>query len=235
MALGQDDQRQILRNEHGSAAYHRFLQSLGWTVDVSKHKGFLAGLDGVGLSTGRYSVYYASSTFELMFHVVTCMPTKPNDPQQIHKKRQVGNDHVHIVWSDHTREYRPSTISSQFNDVHIVIYPLANQLYRIQIHTKKGVVPPFGPLQDGMVVTGEVLGPMVRATALNANRARRYSTPGYGRPYPTRKKAIDEIVQRHSMRLPPQEFLSRMLRGTFWAKGKGTWFVRSLIPPLLLL
>jgi hypothetical protein len=76
------------------------------------------------------------------------MPTKWSDKQQIHKKRQVGNDHVNIVWSDHNRDWLAGTISSHFNDVHIVIYPLKNEMFRIQILTKDHV-PSFGPLQVG--------------------------------------------------------------------------------------
>lgn len=74
------------------------------------------------------------------------------DEQQILKKRHVGNDLVHIVWSEHSREYRPSTITSQFNDAHIVIYPLPNGLFRIQIFRKDDRTL-FGPLCDGMVVS----------------------------------------------------------------------------------
>jgi Rap/ran-GAP len=40
---------------------------------------------------------------------------------------------VHIIWSEHERDYSPTTITSQFNDAHIVIYPLKNGLFRIQI------------------------------------------------------------------------------------------------------
>ena len=170
-----------------------------------------------------------------MFHVVTMMPSKSQeqDEQQIHKKRQVGNDHVHVVWSEYGREYRPSTISSQFNDAHIVIMPMRSPnkqanaavngaaiptsaaagslgtacldalpvslhhgLYRVSIFTKSSV-PSFGPLQDNMVVSGRLLPSLVRLTALNANRAIRYATAGYGRPYPTRQKYIDEILAKH--------------------------------------
>lgn len=54
----------------------------------------------------------------------------------ISQKRHVGNDTVHIVWSEHGRNYSPNTITSQFNDAHVIIYPLHNGLYRIQIAKK---------------------------------------------------------------------------------------------------
>jgi hypothetical protein len=58
---------------------------------------------------------------------------------QVAKKRHVGNDFVHIVWSEHKRDYNPDTIVSQFNDAHIVIYPLPSGLFRIQIFKKEKV------------------------------------------------------------------------------------------------
>ena len=55
------------------------------------------------------------------------------------QKRHVGNDNVHVVWSKHKRDYSPTTITSQFNDAHIVVYPLPNGLFRIQIFKKAKV------------------------------------------------------------------------------------------------
>ena len=67
------------------------------------------------------------------------MPTNATDDQQIHKKRHVGNDIVHIVYSEHTKDYHPETITTQFNDAHVIVYPLANGLYRIQVYRKENV------------------------------------------------------------------------------------------------
>jgi len=142
------------------------------------------------------------------------MPTSPGDPQQIHKKRQVGNDHVHVVWSENERDYHPSTISSDFNDTHIVIYPRNKDLLRIQIFSKDKV-PPFGPLQNGMLVRREALASLVRQTALNANRAIRFSTPGYDRPYPTRKRYIEDIVSRHTLNVSKAEILQLFYTGRY--------------------
>eukprot|EP00494_Astrolonche_serrata_P023422 UN23680 len=92
-----------------------------------------------------------------MYHVVTRMPNKPNDPQQIPKKRHIGNDHVKIIWSDHYRDYLHTTISSCFNFVNIIIYPHRTPgLYRIRI-IKEKQIGNFGPLWDGMHVREEVL------------------------------------------------------------------------------
>ena len=44
-----------------------------------------------------------------------------------------GNDEIHIVWTEHWRDYRRGVIPTEFCDVLIVIYPLNNNLYRIQV------------------------------------------------------------------------------------------------------
>jgi hypothetical protein len=55
------------------------------------------GLDRNG-ANGKSSIYYADHSNELMFHVVTMMPSVKNDEQQIDKKKFISNDSVHIVW-----------------------------------------------------------------------------------------------------------------------------------------
>lgn len=208
-------QQDILHNEKGSRAYELFLSQLGWEVDMQTHRGFVGGLDTnpKSLSNGKSTLYYASSHSEVMYHVVTMMPTKASDPQQIDKKRHVGNDYVHIVWSDNaTQAYDPSTITSHFNDVQIVIYPLRKAqrgLFLIKIHTKDKV-PPFGPLQSGMVIHQADLARLVRQTAMNANRVCRSQTMLYVRPYPTRKKLVDEIVERYAVEYKESQLLTML-------------------------
>ncbi|TYZ68609.1 hypothetical protein PybrP1_009755 [[Pythium] brassicae (nom. inval.)] len=212
---GQQSQHEILRNDRGSAAYERFLAQLGWEVELAAHRGFAGGLDvnPRSLSTGATTLYFANSHSEVAFHVVTKMPTKPSDPQQIDKKRHVGNDFVHIVWSDNSASaYDPGTITSHFNDVQIVLYPLRKAqrgLVHVQIFSKDKV-PLFGPLQSGMVVHELNLAALVRQTAMNANRVCRSLTSLYVRPYPTRKKLVDEIVERYAVEYKETQLLTHL-------------------------
>lgn len=53
--------------------------------------------------------------------------------------RHLGNDEVHIVWSEHTRDYRRGIIPTEFGDVLIVIYPMKNYMFSIQIMKKPEV------------------------------------------------------------------------------------------------
>ena len=227
----QDDQKIIFRNDSKSPLYGEFVRGLGWPIDIATHRGYLGGLDPK-LTTGVTAPYYANSIMEVIFHEITSMPTAPNDNQQIHKKRHVGNDIVHIVYSEDTSDYAPTTITSQFNDAHIVVYPLSNGLFRIQVYRKENIQI-FGPLIHGMCVNKELLAPLVRQTAINANRYVRYSTEGYTRPFPTRfvlffyfvflyffylfffvtfrRRALDEIVERFKVSRPYEELVNELL------------------------
>ena len=46
---------------------------------------------------------------------------------------------MHIVWSEHYRDYRHGIVNTDFAHVMIVIYPLKNHLFRIQIIKKPKV------------------------------------------------------------------------------------------------
>jgi len=207
---GQDDQKVILSNDSKSPLYREFVRGLGWTIDVAQHRGYLGGLDPK-LTTGASSPYCANSIMEVVFHEVTAMPTNAADPQQIHKKRHVGNDIVHIVYSDHCRDYSPETITTQFNNAHIIVYPLPNGLFRIQIYRKENVAL-FGPLLHGMAVNKKLLPILVRQTAINANRYVRYNTEGYTRPYPTRRKALEEIAKRYKIQKKYEDVLTEIIQ-----------------------
>lgn len=118
-----------------------------------------------------HCIYYATSQLELIYHVATLMPTIEGDDQQISKKRHVGNDHVNIIWSENSHNYRNYTVPSQYNSVHIIIYPLKNNLFRVQIFKKDQKLIAF-PWIDNAVLDQKTLVPMVRLMALNAHRSK---------------------------------------------------------------
>ncbi|MGH0171161.1 UNVERIFIED_CONTAM: hypothetical protein FKN15_060380 [Acipenser sinensis] len=194
VAEGQEDKHSILTNTSGSQAYEDFVSGLGWEVNLTNHCGFLGGLQR-NKSTGFSTPYFATSTVEVMFHVSTRMP--PDSDDSLTKKlRHLGNDEVHIVWSEHTRDYRRGIIPTEFGDVLIVIYPMKNHMYSVQI-MKKPEVPFFGPLFDGAIVDGKILPTMVRATAINASRALKSLIPLYQNFYEERARYLDTIVHHH--------------------------------------
>nr|XP_028576464.1 ral GTPase-activating protein subunit alpha-1 isoform X14 [Podarcis muralis] len=200
VAEGQEDKHSILTNTGGSQAYEDFVAGLGWEVNLTNHCGFMGGLQK-NKSTGLTTPYFATSTVEVMFHVSTRMPSDSDD-SLTKKLRHLGNDEVHIVWSEHTRDYRRGIIPTEFGDVLIVIYPMKNYMFSIQI-MKKPEVPFFGPLFDGAIVNGKILPIMVRATAINASRALKSLIPLYQNFYEERARYLQTIVQHH---LDPSTF-----------------------------
>ncbi|XP_042533860.1 ral GTPase-activating protein subunit alpha-1 isoform X5 [Dipodomys spectabilis] len=194
VAEGQEDKHSILTNTGGSQAYEDFVAGLGWEVNLTNHCGFMGGLQK-NKSTGLTTPYFATSTVEVIFHVSTRMPSDSDD-SLTKKLRHLGNDEVHIVWSEHTRDYRRGIIPTEFGDVLIIIYPMKNHMFSIQI-MKKPEVPFFGPLFDGAIVNGKVLPIMVRSTAINASRALKSLIPLYQNFYEERARYLQTIVQHH--------------------------------------
>ncbi|XP_069320366.1 ral GTPase-activating protein subunit alpha-1 isoform X9 [Eulemur rufifrons] len=194
VAEGQEDKHSILTNTGGSQAYEDFVAGLGWEINLTNHCGFMGGLQK-NKSTGLTTPYFATSTVEVIFHVSTRMPSDSDD-SLTKKLRHLGNDEVHIVWSEHTRDYRRGIIPTEFGDVLIIIYPMKNHMFSIQI-MKKPEVPFFGPLFDGAIVNGKVLPLMVRATAINASRALKSLIPLYQNFYEERARYLQTIVQHH--------------------------------------
>ncbi|XP_041431272.1 ral GTPase-activating protein subunit alpha-1 isoform X9 [Xenopus laevis] len=200
VADGQEDKHSILSNTGGSQDYEDFLAGLGWEVNLANHCGFLGGLQR-NKSTGFSTPYFATSIVEVMFHVSTRM-LSDSDDCLTKKLRHLGNDEVHIVWSEHSREYRRGIVPTEFGDVLLVIYPMKNHMFSIQI-MKKPEIPFFGPLFDGAIVNGKILPGLVRATAINGSRALKSLIPLYQNFFEERMRYLDSITRQH---LEPSTF-----------------------------
>ncbi|KAL5008782.1 hypothetical protein ScPMuIL_014363 [Solemya velum] len=194
IAEGQEDRQSVLSNDGGSKSYEEFVAGLGWEVELELHQGFLGGLQQ-NKTTGETAPYFATSTYEVIFHVSTRMPSGTEESMHV-KMRHLGNDEVHIVWSEHVRDYRRGIIPTEFGDVLIIIYPLPNGLCRIQIN-RKPELPHFGPLFDGAMVDHLVLPGLVRATAINASRVKRSLLPLYHSYFEERTLCLDTIINQH--------------------------------------
>jgi len=188
LAEGQEDARSLLQNNRGSESFNQFMTTMGWVVDHSNHNGYSGGLDA---DTGRYTIYYCNSQIEISYHVNTMI----NDTES--KRMLLGNDSVSIIWSEHGRDYNPNLLSSQFNDVHIVIYPQPSGMYRVQI-LRKPKITLFGPLLDDMLVNRECLSTMLRQTAVTANRnVNLRPNKNYVKPVTTRLTTLRGLVDKY--------------------------------------
>ena len=209
VAEGQEDKHSILSNATGSQAYEEFVSGLGWEVELDSHTGFMGGLSKNRV-TGETSVYYATSFVEIMFHVATRMPSS-SEESMLSKTRHLGNDEVHVVWSEHWRDYRRGILPTEFCDVLIIVYPLKGngRLFRVQI-SRKPDVPYFGPLFNDVIVDGKILPGLIRATAINASRAKRSMLSHYQSHYEERYMTLTGLISAHKSKTTFEDFATQV-------------------------
>ena len=195
---GQKEQNSILKNDWNSVSEEckSFFSSLGELIDLSNHKWFNGKLDTTNFTNGRYQIFYSNERFEVMFHVAPLLPTDLKDDQQIYKKRHIGNDNIHLIWSEHQFDYDPQTITSQFNDAHIIIYPLKfiKDFYRVVINKKNDIK--FGPLFNEILLNKNELSTLVRWTAIISDRIVRLNTSEYNLPSIMFKNSLNSFKEK---------------------------------------
>ncbi|KCV70011.1 hypothetical protein H696_03478 [Fonticula alba] len=92
-----------------------------------------------------------------MFHVSTLLPYNPSDPQQIQRKRHIGNDVCLIIFheGDPAVGFDPTTLRSQFTHIQAVVRPIRSRRpfvasqtpvprYRMEVCARDDV-PEFAP------------------------------------------------------------------------------------------
>ena len=59
-----------------------------------------------------------------MFHVSTLLPHTESEPQQLQRKRHIGNDIVAVVFQDPDTPFTPDMITSNFLHAFILVQPI---------------------------------------------------------------------------------------------------------------
>ncbi|KAF9109351.1 hypothetical protein BGX27_007698 [Mortierella sp. AM989] len=218
-----------------SKDFSRFLDCLGWPIQVETHSGFLGQLNKDICHT---TPYFANRNSEVIFHVPYLMRSSGLDVPLTQDHKLVDNfrsvtahDQVAIVWvEDRERMVNLLPLIDQGVMVFILIHPLgadsAGGLFWIRIliqgaHTTAGsvrlVANPLmiGPLADGMLVSRHSLGSLVRNTAISADKACRLMTDTYTEPSAVRARYIQEILQMHQPEEP--ESIAEFYRTMFTA------------------
>ncbi|PSN44994.1 hypothetical protein C0J52_25364, partial [Blattella germanica] len=94
------------------------------------------------------AVYEVFKDREIIFHVSTLLPYRDSDPQQLQRKRHIGNDIVAIVFQESNTPFSPDMIASHFLHAFIVVQVLdpnsPNTRYKVSV-TARDDVPFFGP------------------------------------------------------------------------------------------
>merc|ERR550519_2494577 len=121
-----------------------FLEMLGSKILLGQHTGYRGGLDIQYGQTGRHSVYTEYQGKEVMFHVSTLLPFSESDPQQLQRKRHIGNDIVSVVFQEGPTPFSPDMVTSHFLHAYIVVQPVDTDKYKVSV-TARSDVPYFGP------------------------------------------------------------------------------------------
>ncbi|KAK7477903.1 hypothetical protein BaRGS_00030812, partial [Batillaria attramentaria] len=146
--FGQTSEEELFGNASHGPALDEFLDFIGHRVQLKDFAGFRGGLDTLHCQTGVESVYTVFRGKEVMFHVSTLLPHTSGDPQQLQKKRHIGNDIVTIVFQEENTPFMPNIIASHFLHCFIVIQPINpntdHTSYKVCV-TARADVPRFGP------------------------------------------------------------------------------------------
>ncbi|XP_063409687.1 rap1 GTPase-activating protein 1-like isoform X3 [Mytilus trossulus] len=144
----QTKEEELFSNVNHSPAMEEFLLTIGDRVKLKDFQGFRGGLDNVQSQTGEESVYTQFKEREIMFHVSTLLPFTDGDPQQLQRKRHIGNDIVVIVFQEENTPFVPNMIASHFLHSFIVVQPIDpntdHTKYKVSVAARSDV-PQFGP------------------------------------------------------------------------------------------
>ncbi|XP_046547125.1 rap1 GTPase-activating protein 1-like isoform X3 [Haliotis rubra] len=146
--FGQTFEEDLFGNVTHSPAMEEFLQLIGDKVQLKDFKCFRGGLDTLHDQTGLESVFTHYRDSEIMFHVSTMLPHTDGDPQQLQRKRHIGNDIVAIIFQEENTPFIPNMIASHFLHSYIVVQPINpntdHTAYKVCITSRKDV-PKFSP------------------------------------------------------------------------------------------
>ncbi|XP_050414860.1 rap1 GTPase-activating protein 1 isoform X3 [Patella vulgata] len=146
--FGQTTEEELFGNVSHGPAMEEFLDLIGDHVSLKHFKGFRGGLDTLHGQTGLESLYTHFNNREVMFHVSTMLPHTDGDPQQLQRKRHIGNDIVAIIFQEENTPFVPDMIASHFLHTYIVVQPIDSNTdhtkYKVSV-TARNDVPTFGP------------------------------------------------------------------------------------------
>lgn len=158
---GQTREDDMFSNNEMSSGFREFLETLGDVINLKDWNGYTGGLDTNKNMTGTHSVFTKFHDQQIMFHVAPMLPHDPECPQQLERKRHLGNDVVVIVYMDNENQahgdpegdpapYLPTTIRTHFQHILAVVQrdpnTAANEKTRYRLNiSRKSDVPGFGP------------------------------------------------------------------------------------------
>lgn len=179
-----------------------FLHILGDRIELSGWKGFRGGLDTRNNATGKTSVYTEYEGFPVMYHVSGLLPFSREDPQQIERKRHLGNDIVVIVFNEGNTPFDPTTITSHYNHAFLVVqvHQRNPTQYRLALICKDGVLPSRPHIRPEIIEdpTSPHFREFLLKKLINTERAAMYAPDFSHKDSRTRKTLLNDLGNNFS-------------------------------------
>jgi len=194
---GQNHEDQYFSNclEPGDAL-DEFLSILGERIELQNWTGYRGGLDTKNNATGTHSVYTEYGGYPIMFHVSGLLPLSTADPQQIERKRHLGNDIVVIVFKEGNTPFDPLTITSHYNHAFLVVqlHQRNPTQYRLSLICKEGV-PPSRPgiRAPGIAEKSDFLREWMLKKLINTERTAMYAPDFFHKDSRTRRTLLNDL------------------------------------------
>ncbi|XP_033180663.1 GTPase-activating Rap/Ran-GAP domain-like protein 3 isoform X3 [Bombus impatiens] len=211
---GQTTDDEMLSNEKGSPDFDKFLEIVGERIELKNWDKYRGGLDVKGDMTGNESYYTVYAGHEVMYHVSTMLPYSKDNPQQLERKRHIGNDIVNIIYTDDSNAidtFNPNCIKSQFTHVFAVVSAEENgKGWRVAIYCDENV-PLFGPSLPCPPVFEDpyTLREFLLVKLINGEKAT-FNTPTFAQK---RERTLDALLrdmyQEHSQESKSNSMLNR--------------------------
>uniref|UniRef100_A0A8C5GFH1 Signal-induced proliferation-associated 1-like protein 3 n=1 Tax=Gouania willdenowi TaxID=441366 RepID=A0A8C5GFH1_GOUWI len=205
---GQSTEEEMYNNEEASPAFSAFLELLGEQVLLKGFTKYAAQLDTKTDSTGTQSLYTTYQGYEVMFHVSTMLPYMPNNPQQLLRKRHIGNDIVTIIFQEPgALPFTPQNIRSHFQHVFVIVRvhnPCSeNTFYSVAV-TRMKDVPPFGPPIPNSVTfrDPDTFRNFLLAKVINAENAAHKSEKFHTMATRTRQEYLRDLAENYVSSTP---------------------------------
>eukprot|EP00768_Dysnectes_brevis_P006819 gnl/Dysnectes_brevis/552_a609_1778.p1 GENE.gnl/Dysnectes_brevis/552_a609_1778~~gnl/Dysnectes_brevis/552_a609_1778.p1 ORF type:complete len:376 (-),score=131.09 gnl/Dysnectes_brevis/552_a609_1778:174-1301(-) len=162
---GQETEEEMFGNKVTTPSLREFLLSLGEQIELAGWPHYSGGLN---LDRIPSSFFQHHESHQTMFHVSTMLPFKANDPQQLERKRHIGNDNLVLVFQEGPDcHFDVGMVTTQMIKVYIVVQRVLEgeetsdgagvnpPRYRVQV-AYRGIRHTFGPALPG-VLSGEGL------------------------------------------------------------------------------
>lgn len=212
---GQSTEEHMYGNRQCSSGYQSFLDAIAGQVELLGFEGFRGGLDTKDGQTGSYSYYTEfGEGYQIMFHVASLLPYTECDPQQVLRKRHIGNNIVTVVFLVKGAEpFDVGVFLSKFQHIFILVRDVSpdHSSPRYEVATvRKGDVPAFGPalpvdgIFDATDITTGVFKEFLLTKIINAENAG-YRSIGMTRlSQRTRTALLEELTSAYDsgVRIP---------------------------------